>query len=149
MKQTFAFLFIMALPFLGSAQCSEIKEIISDYNTEKYSSKAAQAATKAALTLVLKKVVGGVGGIITGVLNPTMLGTPYDAFIASLKRMQAITSANTIDWNKYYEELTHLKSEAQGVRIEQIFGNNKECYDNLDAIVRTYETIQVRARALP
>lgn len=139
---------VFLVPVFAGAQCDDLDQMVRDYQTENYKSKAGQAATKAILTQILKQVIGKAAGVVTGVLTPTMIGTPYDAFINSLKRINNIASQQNIDWNKYTKELEQLKSEANGVKIEKIFGNNQKCYNNLDYIVSTFEAIKSRSQTL-
>ena len=109
---------------------------------------ASNAATKVLLTQILKQIAGKSAGIITGIVNPSTINTPYDAFIASLERICKISNERPFDWESFNLELENLQIAAEGVEIEKHFGNNNDCYNDLKFIVDTHVLIGESAKKL-
>src|SRR5690554_4329003 len=109
MKKLLIFSCILILPCISNAQCNDVKLLVKEYKNNKYKSLASNAATKVLLTQILKQIAGKSAGIITGIVNPSTINTPYDAFIASLERICKISNERPFDWESFNLELENLQ----------------------------------------
>ena len=141
-------LIFLSICVTSVAQCNSLKEIVRKYKKEKYQSQASQATTKAAITYVLKKMIGSSASIVTGIFDPTTVATPYDVFLSSLIRLEKLSKEEDIDWPAYEKELENLRIAGEGVRVERLFADNAECYENIDFIIQNFQAVSNTVKRL-
>ncbi|GAA4439742.1 hypothetical protein GCM10023188_36280 [Pontibacter saemangeumensis] len=137
------------LNFSCSTNCKELNTIVNNFKTSYYRSKAENFARKQALTQmlkwgaitaaastgaseVIKQVIGRSAGVVVGILYPSDIGTNSLAYGKSLDRINKLISVEgSLDAGKIKYELDNLRIAAEGIKIEQEWGNKKECYSQL------------------
>ena len=150
-KENLAMKDLNTVDFVCSPDCKELNVIVNNFKSTYYKNKAFNFAKKQVLTQILKwgaitaasaagaagevakQAVGRSAGVVVGLLYPSDLGTNTLVYGKTLDRINSLISEEgKIEQGKVIRELEHLKIAAQGIRIEQEWGDKKNCYAQLD-----------------